>query len=65
MGHVEASGEPGSWCLPLTPLAMGAPGSLCVVPVWGPVVGLSLAGPSNVALGLRALGWFCMCGPGH
>ena len=28
-----------------------------VVPVWGPAMGLSLAGPSGVGLGLRALRW--------
>ena len=33
----------------------GALGSLRVVPVRGPAVGLSLAGPSGVGLGLHAL----------
>ena len=31
----------------------------------GPAMGLSLAGPSGFGLGLRALRWFGVCGPGH
>ena len=31
----------------------------------GPPLGLSLAGPSGFGLGLRALRWFSVCGPGH
>ena len=57
-GHVGAGREPGSWCLPLAPATAGALGSLRVVPVRGPAMGLSLAGPSGVCLGLRALRWF-------
>ena len=40
-------------------------GLLRVVPVRGPAMGLSLAGPSGVGLGLRALRWFGVGGPGH
>ena len=58
--HVEAGREPGSWCLPLAPAKAGALGSLRVVPVWGPAMGLSLAGPSGVGLGLRAV-WPSAC----
>ena len=46
---------PGSLCLPLAPAEAGALGSLRVVPVWGPAMGLSLGGPSGVSLRLRAL----------
>ena len=63
-GHAEADREPGSLCLPLAPAEAGALGSLRVVPVRGPAMGLSLAGPSGVGLGLRALRWLA-CGPGH
>ena len=56
-GHAEAGREPGSLCLPLAPAEAGALGSLRVVPVRGPAMGLSLAGPSGVGLGLRALRW--------
>ena len=52
-GQVETGREPGSWCLPLAPTEAGALGSLRVVPVRGPAVGLSLAGPSGVGLRLR------------
>ena len=54
-GHAEAGREPGSLCLPLAPAEAGALGSLRVVPLRGPAMGLSLAGPSGVGLGLRAL----------
>ena len=64
-GHVEAGREPGSLCLPLAPAEARALGALCVVPVRGPAMGLSLAGPSGSGLGLRALRWFGVCGPGH
>ena len=64
-GHVEAGREPGSLCLPLAPAVARALGSLRVVPVRGPAMGLSLAGPSRFGLGLRALRWFGVCGPGH
>ena len=56
-GHTEAGREPGSLCLPLAPAEAGALGSLRVVHVWGPAMGLSLAGPSGVGLGLHALRW--------
>ena len=59
--HVEARRELASWCLRLAPAVEGALGLLRVVPVWGPALGLSLAGPFSVRLGLRALRWFtCM-----
>ena len=57
-GHAEAGREPGSLCLPLAPAEAGALGSLGVVSVQGPVMGFSLAGPSGVGLGLRALRCF-------
>ena len=64
-GHVEAGREPGSLCLPLAPAEARALGALRVVRVRGPAMGLSLAGPSVFGLGLRALRWFGVCGPGH
>ena len=64
-GHVEAGRGPGSLCLPLAPAEARALGALHVVPVRGPAMGLSLAGLSGFGLGLRALRWFGMCGPGH
>ena len=64
-GHAEAGREPGSLCLPLAPAEAGTLGSLRVVPDRGPAMGLSLAGPSGAGLGLRALRWFGVCGPGH
>ena len=60
-GHVEAGREPGSLCRPLAPAEARALG----VPVRRPAMGLSLAGPSGFGLGLRALRWFGVCGPGH
>ena len=62
-------GARGSW--PRTGLIVPAAGprrdrgqgSLCVVPVRGPVMGLSLAGPSGVGLGLRALRWLACVDP--
>ena len=62
-GHAEVGREPGSLCLPLTPAEAGALGSLRVVPVRGPAMGLSPAGPSGVGLGLCALRWFACVGP--
>ena len=56
-GHVEAGREPGSLCLSLAPAEAGALRLLRVVPVRGPAMGLSLAGPSGVGLGLQALQW--------
>ena len=64
-GHVEAGRELGSLCLPLAPAEARALGALRVVPVRGPAMGLSLAGPSGFGLGLRALRWLGVCGPGH
>ena len=63
VGHAEASREPGSLCLPLAAAEAGALGSLRVVPVRGPARGLSLAGPSGVGLGLRALRCFACVDP--
>ena len=62
---LRAGGEPGSLCLRLAPAEARALGTLRVVPVRIPAMGLSLAGPSGFGLGLRALRWFCVCGPGH
>ena len=62
-GHAEAGREPGSLCLPLAPAEAGALGSLRVVPVRRPAMGLSLAGPSGVGLGLRALRWLACVDP--
>ena len=56
-GHAEAGREPGSLCLPLAPAEAGALGWLRVIHVRGPALGLSLADPSGVCLGLRALRW--------
>ena len=64
-GHVEAGRESGSLCLPLAPADAGALQVLRVVPIQGPAMGLTLAGPSSFGLGLRALRWFGVCGPGH
>ena len=64
-GHVEAGREPGSLCLPLAPVEARALGALRVVPVRGAAMGLSQAGLSGFGLGLRALRWFRVCGPGH
>ena len=63
--HAEAGREPASLCLPLPPAEAGVLGSLRIVSVQGPAMGLSLAGPSGVDLGLCALRWFGVCGPGH
>ena len=60
---MEAGREPGSLCLPLATAEAAAVGSLRVVPVRGPAMGLSLAGPSGVGLGLRALRWFACLDP--
>ena len=60
-----AGREPNSLCLPLAAAEAAALGSLRVVPVQGPAMGLSLAGPSGVDLGLHALRSFGVCGPGH
>ena len=62
-GHAEAGRELRSLCLPLAPAEAGALGSLRVVPVRGPAMGLSLAGPSGVGLGLRALRWLACVDP--
>ena len=63
--QVEAGREPGSLCLRLAPVEAGALSSLRVVPVSGPAMGLSLASPSGFGLGLPALRWFGVRGPGH
>ena len=55
---MEAGREPGSWCLPLAPAEARVLGSLRVVPVRGPTMALSLAGPCGVSLGLHALQYF-------
>ena len=62
---MEAGREPGSLCLPLAPAEGRALGALRVVPVRGPVMELSLAGPSGFRLGVRGLQWFGVCAPGH
>ena len=62
-GHAEAGREPGSLCLPLAPAKAGALGPLRVVPIRGPAMGLSLAGPSGIGLGLRALRWLAFVDP--
>ena len=62
-GHAEAGGEPGSLCVLLAPTKEGALGSLRVLPFRGPAMGLSLAGPSGVCLGLRALRWLACVDP--
>ena len=62
-GHTDAGREPGSLCLPLAPAEAGTLGSLRVVPVRGPAMGLSLAGPSGNGLGLRALRWSACVDP--
>ena len=62
-GHAKAGREPASLCLPLAPAEAGALGSLRVVPVRGAAMGLSLAGPSGVGLGLRALRWLACVDP--
>ena len=62
-GHAEATQEPGSLCLRLAPAKAGALDSLRVVPVQGPAMGLSLAGPSGVGLGLCGLRWLACVDP--
>ena len=62
-GLAEAGREPGSLCLPLTRAVAAALGSPWFVPVWGPAIGFSLAGPSGVGLGLLALRWLACVDP--
>ena len=62
-GHVEAGQEPGSLCLLLAAAVAAALGSLRVVPVWGPTMGMSLAGASGVGLGLLVLRLFACVNP--
>ena len=62
-GHAEAGREPGSLCLLLAPAEAGALGLLRVVPIRGPAMGLSLAGPSGIGLRLRALRWLACVDP--
>ena len=64
-GHGEAGREPGSWCLLLAHAEAGALGLVRVLPVLGPAMGFSQAGPSGVGLELRALRWLGVCGTGH
>ena len=60
-GHVEAGLEPGSWCLRLVPAGAGGLGSLRVVPVRGPAMGLSLVIPPASVLGcVRCDGLACV-----
>ena len=60
---MEAGQERGSLCLPPAPAEAAALGLLSVVPVRGPAMGLSLAGPSGFGVGLRALPWFACVDP--
>ena len=62
-GHAEANRELGSLCLLLAPAEAGALGSLRLVSVRGPAMGLAMAGPSGVGLGLRALRWLACVDP--
>ena len=62
-GHTETGRGPGSLCLPLAPAEAGVLGSLRVIPVWGPAMGLSLGSPSGFGLGLCALRWLACVGP--
>ena len=62
-GHAKDGRELGSSCLLLAPAEAGALGSLRVVPVRGPAMGLSLVGPSGVSPGLRALRWLACVDP--
>ena len=62
-GNVEAGREPGSLCLPLAPAEARALGTLRVVPVRGPALALSLAGPSGFGVWLRALRLFACVDP--
>ena len=62
-GHAETGREPDSLSLPLAPAEARGLGALGVVPVRSPTMGLSLAGPSGVGLGLRALRWFACVDP--
>ena len=60
---MEAGRETGSLCRPLATAEAAALGSLRVVPVRGPAMGLSLAGPSGVGLWLRVLRWLVCVDP--
>ena len=62
-GHAEVGWEPRSLCLAVAAAEAAVVGSLGVVPVQGPAMGLSLAGPSSVCLGLPALRWFACMDP--
>ena len=62
-GRAESGREPGSLCLPVAPAEAGVLGSLRVVPVRGPAMGLSLAGHSGVRLGLCVLRWLACVDP--
>ena len=62
-GSAEAGREPGSLFLPLAPAEARVLGSLRVLPVRGPAMGVSLADASGVGLGLRALRWSACVDP--
>ena len=63
-GHAETDREPDSLSLPLVPAEARALGPLRLVPIRGPAMGSSLAGPSVVGLGLLAVRWFACVDPG-
>ena len=60
---MEVGREPGSCGLLLAPAEAGALDTPRVVPVRGPAMGLSLAGPSGFGLALRALRLFACVDP--
>ena len=62
-GHAEAGQERAHCACGWPPAKAGALGSLRIVPVPGPAMGLSLAGPSGAGLGLRALPCFASVDP--
>ena len=64
-GHAEAGREPGSLCLPLAPAEAGTLGSLRVVPVRGPAMGLSPAGFFRRRSWAACAALVGVCGPGH
>ena len=61
--HAEAGREAGSLCLPLAPAKAGALGLLRFVPVRGPAMGLSLAGPTSVGSQAAWAAGVGVCGP--
>ena len=64
-GHEEAGRELGSLCLPLAPAEARALGALRVVPVRGPAIGLSLAGPPRLRSWAACAAVVGVCGPDH